>query len=73
MRETKATKKDKDSFNKSQQCSCYFCFKTFHNSEIKKWKEKYTIAICPYCGNDTVMFGKISSAYLEQKHNRFFK
>jgi NAD-dependent SIR2 family protein deacetylase len=69
----KPSMKDKKNFNNVQQCSCYHCFKAFSACEIKEWKEKFEIALCPFCGKDTVMFGKVSSAYLTQKHSRFFE
>ncbi len=43
---------------KSEQCSCYHCLKTFPAAEIDEWIEEDTppnTACCPYCGIDSVL------------------
>lgn len=40
-------------------CGCFFCLKVFSPGEIVQWSDKEgKAALCPYCGNETVLWGR---------------
>ena len=45
----------------SEQCGCFFCFRTFAPSAIKSWTDGNQTALCPHCGVDSVL----GSAYTQ--------
>lgn len=47
-----------DSKNRSNGiCGCFFCLKVFSSEDITHWIRKEAgTALCPYCGNDTVLW-----------------
>lgn len=50
---------------KSNQCGCFYCFKTFKPEEIKDWIDQEQTAICPFCNIDSVI-GDNSGAVLDE-------
>jgi len=49
-------------------CGCFYCLKIFKPNEITEWtdEESGVIAICPYCGADSVV-GKNSGYPITKK------
>jgi NAD-dependent SIR2 family protein deacetylase len=47
--------KNKDSIEKSINCSCYYCISSFLKEEIQNWTDQGQTAICPKCGIDSVL------------------
>jgi hypothetical protein len=50
--------KNKDELSKSNKCSCFHCFQTFHSKEIETYLGEYDgkeTALCPYCMFDTII------------------
>lgn len=44
---------------KDGTCGCFFCLKVFSSAQILTWiDEAAGTALCPYCGNDTVLWGR---------------
>ena len=60
----------------SARCGCYFCFRTFPNTEIKVWIDSGQTALCPRCGIDSVIGNasrhRLDDGFLRQMHARFF-
>lgn len=46
--------------------SCYFCLRVFLASAITEWTDHNLTAICPYCGVDAVVAGKVKRATLRR-------
>lgn len=57
----------------TQECSCFFCLKTFPKEEIKKWEDDGRTAWCPYCDIDSILPGAIPQEVLKQMHDYYFK
>ncbi len=53
--------KNKHILIKYENCSCYFCFKTFKTSEINEYVDEEKTALCPHCGIDSVVCFEDSS------------
>ena len=53
---------NEEHLQKSDECACIACFKTFDPNEITEWAEDFDenkmivgSAVCPYCSVDTVV------------------
>jgi len=42
----------------SENCSCFYCLKTFLPTEIVEWTDEEQTALCPNCGIDSVIGDK---------------
>ncbi len=47
--------KNKNILIKFENCSCYYCLKTFKTAEIDEYIDDESTALCPYCGVDSVV------------------
>jgi hypothetical protein len=60
----------------STRCACFFCFRSFPNSEIKVWIDAKQTALCPRCGVDSVIGNasnhRLDDAFLRGMHSHFF-
>lgn len=60
----------------SARCACYFCFKTFPNTDIRAWIDANQTALCPSCGIDAVIGDaskhRLDGKFLRQMHTHFF-
>ncbi len=60
----------------STRCACFFCFRTFPNSEIKAWVDASTKALCPRGGIDAVLgdasVDSIADGFLRRMHTHHF-
>jgi hypothetical protein len=60
----------------SARCGCYFCFRTFPNTDIKTWVDSNQTALCPFCGIDTVIGDaskhRLDGKFLRHLHTHFF-
>lgn len=60
----------------SPRCACFFCFRTFANTEIKKWTDTNQTALCPRCGVDSVLGSasnhRLDDTFLRGMHTHFF-
>lgn len=60
----------------SARCGCFFCFRTFPNTEIKAWTDANQTALCPRCGVDSVLGSaskhRLDDTFLRQMHTHFF-
>ena len=54
------------------QCSCFFCIRQFHNSDIHAWTDGGATCICPNCGVDALIPGVISTETLKQMNEEYF-
>ena len=59
----KASSKHRAQIEKSDQCGCFYCLKTFAPSTIREWWDDGQTAVCPLCGIDSVL-GSASGAPL---------
>lgn len=41
--------------DRSTNCGCFSCFRTFVAVEIRSWIDKNQTALCPRCGIDSVI------------------
>lgn len=67
--------RNKDSIEKSEFCSCYYCFSTFKKDEIINWTDSKQTAICPKCSVDSVLGDSIisfSKDFFEKLHQYWF-
>jgi len=53
----------------SVRCGCFFCFRTFAVTDIRKWIDKNQTALCPRCGIDSVI-GTASGHAIEDRFLR---
>ena len=60
----------------SQTCGCFFCFRQFPASDIKKWIDGNQTALCPRCGIDAILGSSsgytINDQFLRRMHRAFF-
>jgi hypothetical protein len=60
----------------SARCGCYFCFRTFPQTDIKAWVDSSQTALCPTCGIDAVIGDaskhRLDGKFLRQMHTHFF-
>jgi hypothetical protein len=60
----------------SGRCGCFFCFRTFPPSLIKKWTDSAQTALCPMCGVDSVIGSasshRLDDAFLRKMHTHWF-
>lgn len=55
------------------EASCYYCMRRFKASEIKEWVDQGLTALCPRCGIDAVVAGKVDKATLMRWHEESFR
>jgi hypothetical protein len=48
----------------SRQCGCFDCCQLFSPDEVNTWIEEEGTALCPRCGNDTVLPEKLGLYFL---------
>jgi hypothetical protein len=60
----------------SNQCACYFCFRTFGFADIVRWTDGNQTALCPKCGIDAVLGDAsgfaIDERFLRRMHDHWF-
>jgi hypothetical protein len=60
----------------SGRCACFFCFRTFPQTEIKSWIDSNQTALCPRCGVDAVLGTasqhRLDDGFLRGMHRHFF-
>lgn len=60
----------------SGRCGCFFCFRTFPPTLIKKWTDADQTALCPSCGVDSVLGSgsshRLDDAFLRKMHMHWF-
>ena len=60
----------------SEACGCFFCFATFAPSQIERWIDNGTTAMCPKCGIDSVIGSAsgypITEAFLREMYDHWF-
>lgn len=54
------------------ECSCYFCIRSFKVAEITDWADEGQTAKCPHCDVDSLIPGRWSEADLRAMHERWF-
>jgi hypothetical protein len=64
--------KAKASIHKARCASCYYCRKRFLASAIREWVDEGETALCPHCGTDSVVPGRISHRRLQKWYNESF-
>jgi len=67
--------RNKDFIEKSDLCSCYYCFSTFKKEEIDNWADSGQTAICPKCSVDSVLGDytiKFDKEFFEKLHEYWF-
>ena len=61
----------------SKVCGCFYCETTFSSTEIQKWTDEESSAICPKCGIDAVIgdsskYPVGNKEFLAQMHKYWF-
>ena len=65
-----------DAIKKSKLCGCYDCMRTFNAEEVTEWDVEDDSAVCPYCGQSSVIGDSQGYAISEEfmlQLNGFFK
>jgi len=66
----------KEQIERSDQCGCFYCQKTFAPSTIREWWDDGQTAVCPHCGIDSVLGSAsgfpLTTEFLAQMHQRWF-
>ena len=60
---------------RSVECGCFYCGRTFNPSDIKEWIDAGQTALCPKCGIDAVLpafWNLTTSAFLKRMHDYWF-
>jgi hypothetical protein len=52
--------------------SCYSCQRVYRVTQITRWTDRGTTAICPYCGIDAVIPGQIPMQELQAMYAHWF-
>lgn len=55
------------------EASCFFCLRRFKADKIQKWVDDGMTAVCPFCGIDAVVAGKVDKSTLMRWHAESFK
>ncbi len=45
----------REAIMKSTLCGCFYCLELFTPDKITEWVNDNTLAICPFCGIDSVL------------------
>jgi hypothetical protein len=60
-----ASFKNKKSLKENTVASCFCCCKSFKVESIKEWCDHGETALCPLCGIDSVLPGKVDEEVLK--------
>ncbi len=63
---------------KSENCGCFHCLRTFRSEEVKEWCDPHGVtALCPFCGIDSVLGDAqdidLTPEMLRNMHSRYFE
>lgn len=68
--------KHRAQIEKSDQCGCFYCLKTFSPSDIREWWDDGQTAVCPDCGIDSVLGSAsgypLTADFLGEMHKHYF-
>jgi len=60
----------------SDSCGCFYCLEIYHPNEIVDWTDNGQCAICPKCGNESVIGSTsgypLTRDFLKEMHKHWF-
>lgn len=69
--------KHRAQIEKSDQCGCFYCLKTFSPSEIREWWDGGQTAVGPHCGIDSVLGSAsgdpLTTEFLTEMNEHYFR
>jgi len=61
-----------DSHLPKTKCGCYYCLEVFDRAEVKEYVRADSVALCPKCGVDSVIY--VSDIdFLKEAHEHKFE
>lgn len=65
---------NKDALSKVEDCTCYYCAKSFKVAEIVEWCDNGLTALCPVCKVDSIVPGNdYDEDFLVEANNYWFE
>lgn len=68
----KAAYKNRRAVLAEDMASCYQCIRSFKSNSIRDWSDEQQTALCPNCGIDSVVPGKIDRETLAKMCEHWF-
>jgi len=66
----------KDKLTKDKKCGCFYCLEIFDPSEITDWLDVEDMALCPFCGIDSIIGESsgypVTKPFLKEMHDYWF-
>ena len=69
----KKSSNHREDAEKEGSISCFYCIKRSKTKDVKEWIDKQQTALCPKCGIDACIPGRIEKGLLREMYKHWFE